>query len=80
MGEDVTQWIFEYISESDDDDDTDEDLSSDDSDKDWHILKEESEHEIVEKFQKPFGDLDLKYPKLLLYIKHVYTVHRVNPI
>ena len=51
MGEDVTQWIFEYISQSEDDDDeTDDDLSSDDSDKDWHILKEESEHEIVEKF------------------------------
>ncbi len=38
MGEDVTQWIFEYVTE-------DEEDSSDESEKDWHILKEVEESE-----------------------------------
>ena len=38
MGEDVTQWIFEYVTE-------DEEDSSDESEKDWHILKEVAESE-----------------------------------
>ena len=41
MGEDVTQWIFEYVTE----DEEDEDDSSDESEKDWHILKEVEESE-----------------------------------
>ena len=39
MGEDVTEWIFEYITEDEDED------SSDESEKDWHILKEVAESE-----------------------------------
>ena len=38
MGEDVTEWIFEYVTE-------DEEDSSDESEKDWHILKEVVESE-----------------------------------
>ena len=37
MGEDVTEWIFEYVTEDED--------SSDESEKDWHILKEVAESE-----------------------------------
>ena len=48
MGEDVTPWIFEYITDSDEED-TEDDSSEDESEKDWHILKEESQHSI-EKF------------------------------
>ena len=40
MGEDVTQWIFEYVTEDEEDED-----SSDESEKDWHILKEVEESE-----------------------------------
>ena len=39
MGEDVTEWIFEYVTEDEDED------SSDESEKDWHILKEVAESE-----------------------------------
>ena len=39
MGEDVTQWIFEYVTEDEEED------SSDESEKDWHILKEVEESE-----------------------------------
>ena len=39
MGEDVTQWIFEYVTEDEEED------SSDESEKDWHILKEVDESE-----------------------------------
>lgn len=40
MGEDVTQWIFEYVTEDEEEED-----SSDESEKDWHILKEVEESE-----------------------------------
>ena len=40
MGEDVTQWIFEYVTEDEEEED-----SSDESEKDWHILKEVDESE-----------------------------------
>ena len=40
MGEDVTEWIFEYVTEDDEEED-----SSDESEKDWHILKEVVESE-----------------------------------
>lgn len=50
MGEDVTPWIFEYITDSDEEDtEENEDSSEEESEKDWHILKEESQHSI-EKF------------------------------
>ena len=39
MGEDVTEWIFEYVTEDEEED------SSDESEKDWHILKEVAESE-----------------------------------
>ena len=39
MGEDVTEWIFEYVTEDEEED------SSDESEKDWHILKEVVESE-----------------------------------
>ena len=39
MGEDVTQWVFEYVTEDEEED------SSDESEKDWHILKEVAESE-----------------------------------
>ena len=39
MGEDVTEWIFEYVSETDENTDNEDD-SSEESEKDWHILKE----------------------------------------
>ena len=39
MGEDVTEWIVEYVTEDEDED------SSDESEKDWHILKEVAESE-----------------------------------
>ena len=40
MGEDVTEWIFEYVTEDEEEED-----SSDESEKDWHILKEVAESE-----------------------------------
>ena len=40
MGEDVTEWIFEYVTEDEEEGD-----SSDESEKDWHILKEVAESE-----------------------------------
>ena len=43
MGEDVTHWIFEYVTE--DESDNEEEDSSDESEKDWHILKEVAESE-----------------------------------
>lgn len=43
MGEDVTQWVFEYVTE--DEEDNEEEDSSDESEKDWHILKEVAESE-----------------------------------
>ena len=45
MGEDVTEWIFEYVSETDDNTDN-EDESSEESEKDWHILKEAKDSDI----------------------------------
>ena len=39
MGEDVTEGIFEYVTEDEEED------SSDESEKDWHILKEVAESE-----------------------------------
>ena len=39
MGEDVTEWIFEYVTEDE------EEESSDESEKDWHLLKEVAESE-----------------------------------
>ena len=44
MGEDVTQWVFEYVTEDEEEDNEEED-SSDESEKDWHILKEVAESE-----------------------------------
>ena len=41
MGEDVTEWIFEYVTEDEDENE----YSSDESEKDWHILKEVAESE-----------------------------------
>ena len=44
MGEDVTEWIFEYVSaEEDTDTEPEEADSSGESEKDWHILREEAE-------------------------------------
>ena len=46
MGEDVTEWIFEYVSaeeEEDTDTEAEEADSSGESEKDWHILREEAE-------------------------------------
>ena len=45
MGENVSEWIFEYVSETEvsEDEDTTDDDSSDESTKDWRILKEESQ-------------------------------------
>ena len=46
MGEDVTEWIFEYVSaeeEEDTDSEAEEADSSGESEKDWHILREEAE-------------------------------------
>ena len=48
MGEDVTEWIFEYVSaeeEEDTDTEAEEADSSGESEKDWHILREEAEAE-----------------------------------
>ena len=52
MGEDVTPWIFEYITDSEEEDAEDNEESSEESEKDWHILREESQHSI-EKFWEP---------------------------
>ena len=44
MGEDVTEWIFEYVSaEEDTDTEAEEADSSGESEKDWHILREVAE-------------------------------------
>ena len=50
MGEDVTEWVFDLVSDTDDNSDNDDDDeeeedsdSSEESEKDWHILKEHNE-------------------------------------
>lgn len=45
MGEDVTRWIFEYLTDDEVEESDNEEDSSDDSANDWHILREVAESE-----------------------------------